>query len=207
MLPGGVANGIYTILAVYDDSAILNYLGSTDTAHDLTITQPPATQLAIATQPSQNTTATAGQLFNPQPVIYVEDQYGHLETGDNSTVVTATFGSGSGTFTTTAVGGIATFTNVLDDKAETTTISFTSGDLVAVTSDEIVVDPAAASQLVVTQQPSTSATAHQAFGIQPVVTEEDAYGNPITSDSSSTVTAARGSVGTASLQGNNLAVR
>ena len=41
----------------------------------------------IQTQPSP--TATAGQPFATQPVIYEEDQYGNLETGDNSTVVTA----------------------------------------------------------------------------------------------------------------------
>ena len=49
--------------------------------------------------------------------------------------------------------------------------------------------PAAASQLVVTTQPSTTATAGVAFATQPVVTEEDAFGNVITTDSTSTVTA------------------
>ena len=45
-----------------------------------------------------------------------------------------------------------------------------------------------------------------AFATQPVVKEEDAFGNVITSDSTHTVTAARGSTGTASLQGSNLTV-
>ena len=30
-------------------------------------------------------TATAGQAFGTQPVIYEEDRYGNLETGDNTT--------------------------------------------------------------------------------------------------------------------------
>ena len=136
----------------------------------------------------------------------MEGKYGELETGDNSTVVTATFGNGSGTFTTTVVGGIATFTNVLDDTAATTTLEFSSGNLVATTSNEIVVVPAAVSQLVVTQQPSTSATAAESFPIQPVVAEEDQFGNVITTDSTSTVTAVVGDVGTASLQGTDLMV-
>ena len=121
-------------------------------------------------------------------------------------MVTATFSSGSGTFTATAVGGIATFTNVLDDKAETTTMAFTSVNLVAVNSTEIVVDPAAASKLLIIQPPSSTATAGQQFASQPIVEETDQFGNVITSDSTSTVTAARGSVGTASLQGSNLTV-
>ena len=33
--------------------------------------------------------ATVGQAFAIQPVVYVEDQFGNLETGDNSMVVTA----------------------------------------------------------------------------------------------------------------------
>ena len=206
-LPPDTLTGTYTIQAVYDDSGTGDFLDSTDTSHSLTITQPPAYQLVIATEPpSSPATVTAGQLFNPQPVVYVEDKYGELETGDNSTVVTATFGDGSGTFTTTVVGGIATFTNVLDNTAGTTTLEFTSGNLVATTSNEIVVVPAAASQLVVTQQPSTSATAAQSFQTQPVVAEEDPFGNVITTDNTSTVTAVVGNVGTASLQGTELMV-
>ena len=48
------------------------------------------------------------------------------------------------------------------------------------TSNTVVVSPAAASQLVITQQPSATATAGVAFATQPVVKEEDAFGNVIT---------------------------
>ena len=48
-LPPGVASDIYTIKAVYDDSETMDYVGSTDTGHTLTITEPPPYQLAIAT--------------------------------------------------------------------------------------------------------------------------------------------------------------
>ena len=53
-----------------------------------------AYQLVIHTQPSS--TATAGQAFATQPVIYEEDRFGNLETADNSTVVTAALESGTG---------------------------------------------------------------------------------------------------------------
>ena len=62
-----------------------------------------------------------------------EDQYGNLETGDNSTVVTASLSSGTGplqgTTTVTRLGGVATFTNLADDTAETITLKFTGGGL------------------------------------------------------------------------------
>ena len=86
--------------------------------------------------------------FSPQPVIYVEDQYGNLETGDNTTEVTVGLASGTGpllgTATVTVAGGVATFTNLADDTAETISLSFTSPGLVSATTGNIVVSPAAA---------------------------------------------------------------
>jgi uncharacterized repeat protein (TIGR01451 family) len=68
------------------------------------------------------------------------------------------------------------------------------------------VSAAAASQLVVTTQPSATATGGVTFATQPVVKEEDAFGNVITTDNTHTVTVARGNHGTASLQGSPLTV-
>ena len=72
------------------------------------------------------------------------------------------------------------------------------------TGQSLKVSTAAASKLVVTTEPSSTATTGVAFATQPVVAEEDTYGNVITTDSTHTVTAARGSVGTGALQGSNL---
>jgi hypothetical protein len=101
---------------------------------------------------------------------------------------------------------VATFTNLADNTAETISLKFTSGSLTQATSNSIVVSPAAASKLVVTTQPSATATAGVALATQPVVKEEDQFGNVITSDSTNTVTAARGSHGTGALQGSSLTV-
>ena len=108
----------------------------------------------------------------------------------------------------TLANGVATFSGLSYDKAETMNLSFSgnAANVTSATSSNVTVSPAAASQLVITQQPSANATAGVAFGTQPVVKEEDAFNNVITSDSTHTVTAARGSVGTASLQGSNLTV-
>ena len=139
----------------------------------------------IQTEPSA--TATAGVAFGTQPVVYVEDQYGNLETGDNTTQVTARSNTGTGplqgTTTVTVSGGIATFTNLADNTAETISLQFTSSPvLTAATSNNIVVSPAAASQLVINTQPSATATAGVAFSTQPVIYVEDQYGNLETGD-------------------------
>ncbi len=109
--------------------------------------------------------------------------------------------------TVTLVNGVATFSGLSYNKAETMNIVFsTNAGAFTATSTDVVVSPAAASQLVVTTQPSTTATAGVDFATQPVVAEEDPFGNIITTDSTHTVTAARGTDGTASLQGSKLTV-
>ena len=104
-----------------------------------------------------------------------EDQYDNLETSDNSTVVTAYLGSGvgplQGTVTATVAGGIATFSNLDDDTAETITLQFTGGGLTSAASVPIVVSPAAASKLVIQTEPSATATAGVPFATQPVIEE------------------------------------
>jgi hypothetical protein len=126
---------------------------------------------------------------------------------------TVAFGLASG-----SVGG--TFGAVVDNGDGTYSATFTASTLVgsdtlaavvygqnvSSTPPTITVTPAAASKLVVRTQPSPTATAGSPFGAQPVVAEEDQYGNVLTSDSVHTVTAARGSHGSASLQGSGLTV-
>ncbi len=206
-LPPGQSLGVYTIDAVYNGTT--DFGTSSDNMHSLTITQPPASQLAIATPPSSS--ATAGQTFAVQPVIDVEDQYGNLATSDNTTVVTVSLESGNGTvvgtLTATAVAGVAAFTNLGENTAGNITLEFsTTGNIAPATSGTITISPAAASRLAITQPPSSSASAGQAFPTQPIVAEEDSYGNVITTDISNTVTAARGSIGSSTLMGPSLTV-
>jgi hypothetical protein len=80
------------------------------------ITAPPVRTLAVATEPAGAAPALA---FTTQPVVQIRSN-GTLDGTDNSTVVTASIVSGtgtagatlSGTTTATAVGGVATFTNL-----------------------------------------------------------------------------------------------
>ena len=75
-----------------------------------------------------------------------------------------------------------------DDVAETIALRFISNGLSTLTSDSFAVNPAAAGKLVISTEPSSSATAGQSFGTQPVVVEEDQYGNLEKADNSSVVT-------------------
>ncbi len=170
-----------------------DFLPSVDTSQFLTVRPAPATQLMIQTQPSS--ASTAGQTFATQPVIYEEDQYGNIETGDNTTVVTVALGSGTGplqgTVTATVVGGVATFTNLRDNTAENITLKFSSGNLAAAVSNSIGVSPAAAAKVVFGQQP-TNATAGAPISPAVTVKVEDVYDNLVTTDAS-TVTLTLGS--------------
>jgi hypothetical protein len=175
--------GTYTVIAAA--------AGTPSTLFDLTNTPGPPARLVVHAQPSAS--ATAGQAFAIQPVIYELDTNGNLEAGDNSTRVTVSLESGgslTGTRTVTVSGGIATFTGLADDRAETAQLVFRSVPALSpATSSNVVISPAQPSQLVIHTQPSATATTGQAFAIQPVIYEEDQFGNLETADSSTKVNA------------------
>ena len=115
----------------------------------LTVTGGAASKLVILSQPSSS--AVAGVAFAQQPQIRIEDQYGNLRSSDNSTVVTVARSAGSGTLqgtlSATAVNGVATFANLSHNVANTINLSFSSSGLTSATSANIVVSPAAFTQL------------------------------------------------------------
>src|SRR6185369_4431143 len=113
-----------------------------------------ASKLVINTQPSS--VATAGVAFAQQPVIGVADQFGNLRSTnngatDNSTIVTAARSSGNGTLqgtlTASANDGLASFSTINHQLANTMTLSFASGSLGGVTLAQVKVNAAAASRL------------------------------------------------------------
>ena len=173
-----------------------------------TVSAAAAAQLVYTTQPAG---ATAGSAFGTQPVVTVEDAFGNtVTTGADSTInvsVAIQTGTGSlqGTATKTAVAGVATFTNLRIDSSGAKTLrasgSLSGPGAVTVDSSSFAVNVAAASQLVYTTQPA-GATAGAAFGTQPVVTVEDAFGNTVTTGADSTINiTAAIQTGTGSLQG------
>ncbi len=99
-----------------------------------------ANKLVIATEPSN--VATAGVAFAQQPVIWITDAYGNLRTNDTLEVRATRLG-GAGTLlgatNVTAVGGVATFTDLAHPLVSDITVRFTSGSLGAATSTTVSV--------------------------------------------------------------------
>jgi streptogramin lyase len=145
----------------------------------ITITPSAPFQLVFAANPPG--TVTAGQALAPNPVIDEEDQFGNLETSDNSAVIMAAPTGGSARLqgiSATVSGGIATFNNLIDTEAQTMMVQFTGGGLPPLKSGAIDVLPGAASQLVFKRPPS-SIVAGTGFPLE--VDAEDAYTNLATS--------------------------
>ena len=125
----------------------------------------------------------------------------------NTSTVTATLTSGSGTIThgtAVAVAGVATFSGLtLNVPVGPYTLTFTDGSLTDAISTTITVSAGAATQLAITVQPSTTVANGAALAIQPVVKVEDAGGNAVVGNASTVTATVTSSAGTIT---NNTAV-
>ena len=140
-----------------------------------------ASKAMITTEPSG---AVNGVALTTQPVIRVTDASGNTVTTSKVSVV-ASIASGSGTLngtkTVAAVGGVATFTDlVLSGTPGNFTLRFTPTSLTAATSSSFPLSVGAASMAMITTQPADAFNGIE-FSTQPVVKITDAGGNTITS--------------------------
>jgi uncharacterized delta-60 repeat protein len=149
-----------------------------DVTSAITVTPAAAAQVAITTEPPAS--VTAGSSFGLQATI--EDQFGNVETGDNTDVAaTALAGNPGGatlggTLLATASNGVATFSGLtLIEAAAGYTVAVSSGVLSSSTSSAITVTPGVATQAVITGQPPASVVVKASFGL--IAAIEDAYGN------------------------------
>ena len=139
-------------------------------------------QLVFTTEPAG---ATGGTAFGTQPTVTIEDAGGNTVTSDTEGVTLA-LTTGSGTLsgcTSTTTAGVAAFSGCTIDVANTGDVLTASdtGDTLSAPSGTFAVTVGAPAQLVFTTQPG-DAVAGSPFGIQPVVTIEDAGGNTVTTD-------------------------
>ena len=147
-------------------------------------------QLVVTQQPPAS--VTAGSAFGL--TVDAENSSGNLLSSFDGTVTVALASNPGGatlggTLTATASNGVATFSNLsLTTAASGYTLVVSGGGLGEGITSAITVTPAAASQVVITQQPPASVTAGSGFGLQATI--EDAYGNVETGDNSDVVTAA-----------------
>ncbi len=168
----GVSPGTTTITATSD--------GVAGTA-SVTVIPGPATQMAFTVAPGS---AVAGVAFTPAPQVTVRDAIGNTATdfaGPVTLALAANPGGAalSGPITVSAVAGVATFPGVSFDKSGVGyTLQASAGGLTAVTTP-FAVTAAAATHLVFSVQPGTTAAGETiAPAIQ--VTARDAFGNTAT---------------------------
>lgn len=127
----------------------------------------------------------------------VRDQFNNFKRNETATwsLQNTTGGVTGGDFS--ASGTSATFTGNLVGSAN---IQAASGGLNTVTSGTITVVPSDPTTLAIATQPSSTATAGENFGTQPVIEVRDDYTNVITSDDFTEIIASRNS-GNGTLQG------
>ena len=160
-----------------------------------------ANSLVVTTQPPSS--VTAGNSFGL--AVSVENSQGTVQTGFTGSVTIALAsnpdnGTLNGTLTVNASAGVATFSGLtLDQAANGYTIQATTTGLSSATTNAFDITPAAASQLVVTTQPSPSTIAGKSFGL--TVSAEDQYGNLTPSFTSGVTIALKSNPGSGTLNG------
>jgi hypothetical protein len=177
-------------------------IGASDTSGDTAgsssafVVLGPASKLVFATEPSSS--ATGGTPFTVQPVVSIEDAAGNVVTTNTSRVTLALAGSPTGAAITctanpfAATAGIAAFVGCSINLANSYTLTASDGTLTVALSSGVDVSVGSAARLGFTTEPSTAAAPATAFAAQPVVSVEDAGGNPVSSggDSTASVTLA-----------------
>ena len=144
-----------------------------------------ASQLVWTQQP---TNVVAGATMSPAVTVTVEDANGNVVTSASGTVTLALTVPGGATLTgggaTSVSSGVATFNGLSVDLA--TTYTFTpsttvSGVTTLPASGSFTVSAGTANKLIISTEPSSSATSGVAFLQQPVIQVADQFGNPVAS--------------------------
>ncbi len=175
---------------------------ATSSAFD--ITAGAANRLAYTAQPCDT---VAGVAINPGVQVALQDANGNLITTGSAVVTLALVGSGtlSGTTSVATSGGIATFSNLFISRAQpNATLVATASGLAGATSQAFNVLPGAASRLVFSAQPSSTASGSPiAPAVQ--VSVQDALGNLVTSETRTIAVGLGNNPGGATLSGTTSA--
>ncbi|MFM6939458.1 MAG: beta strand repeat-containing protein, partial [Rhodoluna sp.] len=159
------------------------------------VTYSTPTQLAVVQQPVG---ATTGTQLATQPIVEVRDMYGNRVYNFVGNITAAVGGAGS-TLTSASsadlsavvTDGRATFTDLALTATPATDyqLTFTSGSLAAANSNDVRVIPGAPVRILILNQPIGANTGAELTG-QPVVKVVDSFGNTVTQDNSTVITAA-----------------
>jgi hypothetical protein len=179
MTPDG---GYVAFQSIADNLVPVDNNGQTDVfATPAPFTPAAATQLVISTRPPNS--VTAGSEFGL--TIEAEDPFGNVVSSFTGKVTISLAakpvgGTLGGSLTVTAVKGVASFSGLTLNKADSGyALKATSGILTFATTPAFTVTPAAASQLVISTPPPSSVTAGSGFGL--TIRAEDSFGNVVSS--------------------------
>jgi uncharacterized protein YjdB len=171
------------------------YTGATSSTFDITPAAPD--HLGFLQQP---TTTAATQTITPAVTVAVQDAFNNTITTDNATTITLAIGTNpssgtlAGTFASVQVSnGVASFANLSINKVGTgyTLTAASSPSYTGATSSTFDITLDAATKLAFLQQPTTTVAG---VSISPAVTVavQDAGGNTVTTDQTTTITLAIG---------------
>ncbi|HTU93632.1 MAG TPA: hypothetical protein VMF69_26360, partial [Gemmataceae bacterium] len=162
----------------------------TGISNPIAVNPAAATKVVFVQQPSNT---SVGESIAPAVKAAIEDQYGNIETGDNTDSVSMALGAGSppgtlsGTTKQTVVDGVATFGNLsINQVGNAYTLAASSGTLTQATSNAFNITPL---HLAFLQGP-TDTTAGSTISPAVTVLIEDQNDNVITGDNSDEVTLA-----------------
>jgi hypothetical protein len=141
-----------------------------------------ASKLVFTTQPPSG--GTAATPFGA--VVQVQDTYGNLVTSSGASVTITSPASVTGTTTVSAVGGVATFTNLILNTSGAYTLTAASSGLSSANSSSITIGAGAASQLAFTTEPPANVADGTAFTA--VIQVQDANNNLVTTNNTASVT-------------------
>ena len=205
--PKAAASGIATFAACKINTAGTGYTltatspGLTTTVSNaFNVTVGPATKLVYSQQP---TAIVAGSTITPAVTATVQDAGNNTVTSSNATVTVAIStnpggGTLSGTLSTNATSGVATFADLSIDKSGTGyKLTVSSTGLTSAVSNTFNVTVGAAAKVAFTQQPNGGA-AGATWSTQPKVTIQDALGNTVMTSSANvtlTITSGTGTSG------------
>lgn len=173
----------------------------------ITLGAGSAASLVLARQPGS--TAMAGVVILPQPIVQVQDADGN-PVAQAGLVVTAAINSGGGALggtatATTDATGRAPFGNLsIGGTAGIRTLRFSAPSVTPVVSGEILVGSGPPAALALTTQPPTAGTSGAVLSPAPAVQVTDGFGNPVDPDPEVTVTVTLSS-GSGTLSGTTTA--
>jgi hypothetical protein len=192
---GGSTAGSFTL--TFSSGSLTNVTSSA-----IIVSVPPS-KLGMFTQPSS--TASSGVAFAQQPAVRLLDASNNpVSQAGVQVSVTLVGGSGSlfGAATaTTNASGVATFTGLgISGTIGSYSLSFSSSGLTGVSSSSITLGPGAATQVILTTPPSSTAQSGAPFSTQPTVQLRDAAGNNVLTAGVSVTASKQSGDGGATLQ-------